>query len=446
MFGVFAYPGLMTLDSVDQLAEARAGFFTDAHPPAMAAIWALLDRLVAGPLLVLVLQVSSFLAGSYLVLRRAMSPRAAALAAVLVLLLPPVANPMAFVWKDSLMAGLCMLGAGLVLSADRRARLASLACFTLATAVKYNALAATLPLIVLCWQWRAGLPWPRRYALATAAWLAVTGAAMGANALLTDQPMYPWHSSLALADIAGVIANEGELPDEQLVAELAGTGLVLEDGIQRRAREIYASRDMMTLLIGERRIWDIAWGGRDPAPAAQRAAVERAWQRLVFGHPGAYLRSRIDMLLDVLGVTYTTHSAVPPRIMKHPGFLTRLGLSTRSWWLQNRWSAAHKWLWRHTPLFRPWLYVVLGALLLAALPWLARGHRDGRRGDVRDVVALLASGLVAELSLLPLAVSPDYRYSHWTIACVVLAIVLITSRRVAAARGTADTPAASPRA
>jgi hypothetical protein len=73
----------------------------------MAVLWGVLDRIIAGPFLMLLLQATLFLAGSYLVLRRALPPRTAALAASLLLLFPPVLTPMAYIWKDSLMAGCC---------------------------------------------------------------------------------------------------------------------------------------------------------------------------------------------------------------------------------------------------------------------------------------------------------------------------------------------------
>jgi len=150
----------MTLDSCEQLAEARDGFFTDAHPPMMAAIWRVLDAIMSGAFLMLVLQATTLLAGLYLVLRRALSPRAAAIATVVVMLYPPIVNPMAFIWKDSLMAGLVMLGAGLVMSPSRAARLTALGLFCIATAVKYNAFSATFPPMVhAVWLDGSGVYW-----------------------------------------------------------------------------------------------------------------------------------------------------------------------------------------------------------------------------------------------------------------------------------------------
>jgi len=69
---LYAYPGVMSYDSFEQLHEGRAWFFTDAHPPVMAALWGVVDRVISGPLVMLLLQVTTFLAGVYWILRRAM--------------------------------------------------------------------------------------------------------------------------------------------------------------------------------------------------------------------------------------------------------------------------------------------------------------------------------------------------------------------------------------
>lgn len=442
-FLAFARPGLMTLDSTEQLTEAREGFFTDAHPPMMAAIWRVLDAIIAGGFLMLVLQGLTFLAGAYLVLRRALSPRAAAIAASLLMLYPPIANPLAFIWKDSLMAGLVLLGAGLVLSPSRTARIAALVCFCIGTAVKYNAFAATFPLVVLLFEWRPGVRPLKRYAIAAGTWLAITVVAMGMSSVLTDRQMHFWHSSLGVGDIAGVIYYDDDLSEDEIRRELAGTGLLDETNIKQRMRAVYAKNDMMMIVVGDLRMWDLPINGKVPAPEPQRDAIARAWQSLVFGHPLAYLRHRWATFVDTLGFTFRTRTAIPPRIMKYSGFLSNLGLPTKSQPYQNKWSNSFRWLWAHTPLFTQWIYVVLGLLLLA----FARGHRD--------ILAILASGLLAEASLFFLSASPDYRYSHWTITCTCIAIVMLISRRASAARrasraagapGTAGTRSASPRA
>jgi hypothetical protein len=414
-FTLYAYPGRMSIDSVDQLTEARAGFYTDAHPPAMAALWSVLDAIVAGPLLMLLLQGITFLAGSFLVLARALSPRKAAIAAVLVLLSPPVLTSMAFIWKDSVMAGCLVLGAGLVLSPDRRARVASLVCFALATAVKYNAFAATLPLIVLVFEWAPGKRRLVRYALATATWLGVTLVATGVNLALTDQPMHFWHSSLAVTDIVGVINYEDTLSDAELRRDLEGTGLLVTHRIQARARELHATRQHLRIVLGKRKLWDLPTAGAVPAPAAQRDAIEAAWWRMVSEHPAAYLRHRMAYFLDVLGVTH--RPKVMPSQVAPPGMLAQLDVPVDTFALQDRWTRFNGWYWEHTPVYWQWIYLVT-ALVLVVI---------GRRQ--RDVAALLASGLVVEASLFWLAPSADYRYSHWMIVVTIIGSIVLVARR-----------------
>jgi len=47
----------------------------------------------------------------------------------------------------------------------------------------------------------------------------------------------------------------------------------------------------------------------------------------------------------------------------------------------------------------------------------------------RDMFALLISGLLFESSLLVLAASPDYRYSHWMVICTAIGMIVLTARR-----------------
>jgi hypothetical protein len=413
-FLLFAAPGLLSIDSVDQLSEARAGFYTDAHPPAMGALWSVLDAMVPGALLMLLLQSVAFLAGAYLVLARALSRRKAAFAASLVLIFPPVAMPMAFIWKDSLMAGMLLLGTGLVLSPDRRVRVASLACFVLATAVKYNAFAATLPLIVLLFEWREDESAIRRYAIASVVWLAVTLGALGINRMLTDQPMHFWHSSLAVTDIVGVINYEDTMSDAQLDRDLADTRVRIKRDIQAHAREVYETGAALKIVLGKRRFWDLPARGTVPAPEEQRDAIASAWWRMVTEHPSAYLRHRLHYFAAVLGITFRFDEQ-PDQAMR--SMLASVGAPTTRSGIQQRWWQFDEWYWEHTPLFWPWIYVLAALVLLP----LARRDRDAR--------ALLVSGLVIEATLFFLAPSADYRYSHWTIVAAIVCAILVHGRR-----------------
>jgi len=420
---VYAFPGQMTQDSFDHLREARERRYTDSHPPAMNLVWAIAEYFVHGPFGMLVVQTVAFVAGLYLVFRRTFAPRGAAWAAAGVTLLPPVMLPMAVIWKDCLMAGFLLLGCGAMRAEHRGVRLLGLGALWVASAVRYNAFAATLPLIVLLFVWRPELPPLRRYAIAAAAWLVITVAAFAANTALTDQKMHFWHSSLAVYDICGTLAFVDEdLPDEELREELAGTQLLIERDIHDAIRRVYSPRDYQQIIkngVGPRThppIWDLPINLYAPAPEAQRDALERAWKRIVASHPMAYAKHRLSVFAEVIYLGDRRPEPVTRREFGYPEYAKELGLGTGWSKLQRRMT---RWMVKvgKLPLFSPWMYLAL-ALALAPLALRARA-----------LAALLVSGVLFEMTLLPLAASPDYRYSHWMILCTVIVAVELVARR-----------------
>src|SRR5690606_30917617 len=135
------------------------------------------------------------------------------------------------------------------------------------------------------------------------------------------------------------------------------------------------------------------------------AAFYRVWSELVFGDPGAYLRSHWDVFAVLIGLG-------PDPIVPHPVwnlFLennrTILDIHHGASWsrVQYELGRAFNWLHEHTSLFAPHVYALLALVLLAVCA------RD------RLTIALFTSGLLYELSYFPIGVNPDYRYSHWMI-------------------------------
>ena len=417
VFVLYAYPGVMTMDSFDQLREGRTWFFTDAHPPIMAAIWGVLDRICSGPFGMLALQGTCFLAGVYLVLKRAMRPTRAAICAIAILLFPPVLAPLAVIWKDCVMAGFLVLGVPAVLAERRWVRIVGLALFVLATALRYNALGATFPLVVWLFEWRPGQRAVVRYPIALATWLVVVVLALGLKGALTNKQLHYWHSSSALADIAGVLANEDtDIPDEELGPLLVPTGITVTDHFHAAVRAKYRRADFQPLISGEGYLWNAPTD--EPLPVAQRDAIMHAWKTLVFGHFGAYLKYRFTTFGESLGVyrrfkgaTVVTHRA------QYPGMLEYMHIPQVSWTFQTHAEDAVMWTAKKTRLFRPHLYLAL-TLLLLPFAWRQR-----------DIQALLLSGLAMELTLIPLGWTADFRFSHWLVVCTLLAIVMLIARR-----------------
>ena len=78
-----------------KLGGPRAGFYTDSHPPAMAALWRLVEHVVRGPSGILVIQSATLIIGLAMILWRAFRPLAAAVTASALFLFPPICSPLA---------------------------------------------------------------------------------------------------------------------------------------------------------------------------------------------------------------------------------------------------------------------------------------------------------------------------------------------------------------
>jgi hypothetical protein len=418
-FVLFAYPGLMSMDSFDQLEEARAHFYTDSHPPAMAALWSVVDRIVPGPFAMLVIQSIAFLAGLNWLLRRVLSPWRAAICAAVLFVFPPVFAPLVVIWKDCLMAGFLLLGTAAITDARRGVRIAGLVGFLIATAMRYNAFAATLPLTLILFEWEQGKRWLVRYAIALGAWLAITLLAFALNAALTDRKMYFWYSTFALADMAGTLANvDGTIADDELRPLLAPTQIKIDSGYHDALRSRYRPETFTQLIGGDTALWTVPIRGIDPAPVEQRDAIGHAWWQILTGHPGAFVRYRFQVFHQVLGLPDKfAGGSLIRRHWQTPERLQAMGIESHTSWFQK---GVERWIVRlanYTSVFRPYVYFFLAFALL----WFARRYRL--------VLAILASGLVMELSLLALAATPDYRYSHWMIVCTCLSVVMLIAQR-----------------
>ncbi len=424
VFLVCAFPGVMTWDSFSQLGEARSGIYSDGHPPVMAMLWSVLDRLTPGPFGMLVVQSWAFLLGTYFIVARVMRPSRAALTAVAILLFPPVLTPMMVIWKDCLMAGALLLGVAGLLDDRRGVRFAGLAALMLATLLRHNAPAATLPLIVLLLArehapgWGARL---RRTGIAIGVALVITVAAFGINDALTDKRTHLWHSSVAVMDIVGIQLLAGDLSDDEWKRLLDGTPLVVDDHIQERARKGYKAFDFSSLVSGFDRLFDLD-EGRKTTPA-ERAAIYRAWRAQVTRHPYLYVVHRLRTFRHVLALGRRPAGMVVVIRARPKLAETAIDNAPRRWTRFQAWldSSLFK-VAMHSPLWRPFVYLLLAVALL----WPARHQRDA--------FALLVSGVTMELALLPIASTPDYRYSHWLVVSTVLAAVLTSTRALARRR------------
>jgi hypothetical protein len=408
VLAVYAYPGFLSFDSVEQLRQARSGDYTDWHPPAMAALWRLVEHVWAGPYGMFVLQSAAFVAGVYLLLRRWLLPPAAAIVAVLVTWFPPVSSVLAVIWKDSQLLGYATLGIALLARGGRRGQLAGLAALALASAMRHNAFTATFAPILLLFRWPEVTSRRHRYAVALGAWLAVTAAGFGVNRALTDVHTHPWTDAGQVWDVAGMIACAPPIDDDEARELLAGTPFKPASDIQATIAAAYVPE------LGVFHLWDLHVLEQVDNDA-QRAAIDRAWWTLLRAHPGAYLAHRANEFAELIQLEPKDRHNIWIGIdawgrdlyQDRPTWYQR---PLRTW---QRWAGVD-WL------FWPWLYLLatLGMLVVAI-----------RRRDVL-VAALGLSGIGSELPLFLIAPGTSYRYSCWLVAMALFAAIALTATAV----------------
>ena len=148
-------PGYMSKDSIDQLVQGRSGSYHDWQPPVMSWLWGRLDRIVPGPLGMLVFHNLLFWGGVGLWIAL-IAPRWHIIVKCLLLLavgfFPPIILLLSTIWKDVGMAAAFLFASALLLYAERRRSLAalllSLPALWYGVAVRHNGAIAALPLTI----------------------------------------------------------------------------------------------------------------------------------------------------------------------------------------------------------------------------------------------------------------------------------------------------------
>jgi hypothetical protein len=402
---VYAWPGYMVQDAMDQLAQARAGEYTDWHPPVMAVLWSVLDRIVAGPALMLVLQCALFAGGLYVLLRRRTARGWAAVGALAILAFPPTLATMGCVIKDSLMCGALLVAVAMLTSERPRAQLGSLAVFAFAASLRHNALTAVIPLVAWLSPWpRAKGVWARRGA-GLAIGIAVSGAGMLTNYAFRPVSGHMFWYAVAAPDVVGTVCFARQL-DDTAVRELV-TDATPDRDLQARACDAYDPNAFWDDMFRPPHGFLV----RPDTPEAL-AQLQAAWWHVIRAHPGAYLWNRLDRTREFLGFTDVPWDAVyAAQQERHT--LVGTGHPEQPRNMVQRWLARHMVaLGNHSVWFRPYLYVLLACVLLVV-----------QRRD-RLLVALQLSSFAYLLLLVFVSPGADPRYAQWTLVTMLVGVVL----------------------
>lgn len=434
--GVFAFavtlyltaPGWMSRDSGTQLAQARSLALLDDHPPLMALIWHYTDRVLPGPLGMLVLIAALYWTGLTAIFASLDGPVAVrSIALLLAGAYPPAAANLPCIWKDSLMHGALLLGLACLATAGARSRrtrwlLSALGviAFMVAIGARHNGAAAVwpffmLPILALPVLQRA--PVLLRWLVAAAASLVLTlvltlglGKALEPLAKKTE-----FWQNIPVFDLAGMSLVAGEVLVEPQAGVLTrGMGL-REIGAKFNPR--YVNSLYYCLPFKGKRCVPVFQRTLDPAKLQR---LKANWLKAVIHHPGAYLKHRwrvADRLLGdgAPGLYFVQPAPLTPFALDYPvPDRTRRLLS----WIDAQFGS----LW-----FLPWVYVVLSVLLL---PVAVFRHV---RGAPALPILILISGLSYIASGVLTTGTSDFRYTVWMIACSVLSFgVLISSTDIRA--------------
>ena len=401
LFAFGAYPGYLTSDGVVQLYTVRSGDYSD-YSPVMSALWGALEYIVSGPAPMLALQSGFFLFGLQALLSRVLTPRAAALTAIGVVMLPPVYSVMAVIWPDALMAGALLAGCAAALHPRRSWKLVGAVLIAIAIACRPEIKLAVIPLALVVVPAQV---WWRRTAIAIglALGLAVLAGLANWALLIVDT-----HTSqqLAYVDLTGTMRRAKLKKIEALDAAFVGVPLADHATFKTQLLAASDALNWRPLMYGDKRLFDpITRDEQEAALAADRRAV-------ITHHTKAYLVHRWAMTRALLEIT-----GAGPQIVDEFGDFDLLAplhhrASSSDW--QRDWQAIVRWT---APIFRPWIWLLLGIAAIVL----------GRRQPLLRLLAI--SGVLYELVMCFLAPAGEYRYSHWLVATTSIALAALAVAR-----------------
>jgi hypothetical protein len=420
------WPGHFPPDAIDQLAQGRAGVFNFWHPPVMAWLLGMADRILPGAPLFFVADAALFFAAlAALALVRGGSWTAAALAGAI------CASPLALIYqglvvKDVLFADAALAGFAAIAWAarlwDRRTArrilvALALGLLTLAALARQNgAIVAVIGALTLAVVDRTRAPradWLRFASVAGAA-VAAMGlsgglAEAGFRAHSDHQPEIArqW-MTLQVYDLAGAVRHDPQWP----LAVLHRSAPGIEAFVRDDAAPAYDPTRIDPMYRTGR--WNAVLKTPDPIVGAQ-------WKALIFGAPGLYLAQRWAVFRQVfLTPDIQACAAVLVGVDPgHPDWLLKAGL-TASDTDKDDWDGDYASAFLGTPVFAHATYALIAVILLGlAVRDIARRTHP----ELIVTIGLLLGALAYAASFALISIACDYRYLYFLDVAAMAALV-----------------------
>jgi hypothetical protein len=426
----FTAPGWMGIDSGSQLDQARAFQFQDDLPVLMALLWHYIDRVIPGPLGMLLPMTALYWAGFGLVfwaLPGGLVPRL--IGCLLVACYPPVFSNVPAIYKDTLMQAALLGALGcFVIEGRRWAKLRVLlgvALVAIAIGARHNAAAAAFPLLaipLIRFKWLGRFSRWRRLLLALSAALVIAfGLMQGVKRSLAPlaQPTDFWQI-LPAFDLAGMSLRVNEsLFDRKTGVLTRGMGV---EELRELYNPTYANALYYCIPFRGQPCVHLLNHIHDPQ---KLELLRKNWLQAILQHPGAYLKHRgvgvrtlLELRKGTVGIYYVKGGPVCQYGRDYPEPARAVALMS---WMEDQVQA----VW-----FRPWLYFFGGALFLPL------GLILYLRGASIVPFACALSGFAYMLSFFATIGSSDYRYTVWTtlttltaVGCTLISVLAARRKR-----------------
>jgi hypothetical protein len=403
VLGLAFFPGLMSADPLVSLEQGILGSYDNTNPPLLGALAGLSYKLTGSVWPLLVVQLVALGGGMAALAGRMRSGLVAVVLLTIFLALPTVWSTAVIVWKDVASCAAMLLA--VVALAFRRPWLGTL-LLVLAATCRLNAILGVLPLAYWAgFQISVANSSRARHAL-IALLIVLGGVALPKVIDRVFKARDAWALGLVLADdLAAIYARVPEA--------FAGSMLASDTSAADLAR-LYSPDSDVPLF----------YGGPDGLHRInlsllpnRRAELMREWVRIVFSHPGVYLKTRALRFKNLLGlgrdvVYYPFHTAIDPN-----AFGLSLARADRQPYLALR----NVQEWARNKLFRGWIWLTL---LFAAAATSYHLHRG------RALATWVAgSGIVYALGYFVLAPAADFRYLFWSMVSAFATLALLGTER-----------------
>lgn len=413
------YPGLMSPDSLANLTGGRENYIHDINSPVMSYLWGWLDAIVAGPILMFVLQNLVFWSGCAIFWQtNKQKSFGLALGLVLFALLPHILSQLTTVWKDVGLGASLFLASALVYQADQTkskiALFVSPIFLFYAFAARLNAAPAVLPIavwsgFVACRTFEIGKTKLAPVAVGVIYFFALSAAVYFVSYQITGgRTVYP-SQQILLYDLAAISAER----DEAFFPEYV---LRYENFSLERVKARYNVRSASDLIFP-----DVPQAG-DLAVlpltgnAEEISALRRKWYETVTAHPLIYLVHRGKVFAQLTGLAYS---------------VTRpywdIGFASSPAEFQGEDNPAGKVLTGYFKIFRrPVMqtFFFRGFVwLLLSVFFLFQAMKNKLRADWEIIFVLSSSGLLFALAYFPTTPSTEFRYLFWSAISSTIVIV-----------------------